>query len=379
MQVRIRFKHVAIALAMVMVHSTVAAVPAAAASTSTTPDMQEQYVEAFEPKTYDVTDWWKAELSEYSENLAPVSYEGADIAKTDANDDIGDISTAETTVFDADESASTTTQTTLAAPAETEISQVPVSSGTFVFTTYGYGHGVGLSQNGANYYATYGGYNYQQILTHYYQGTTIKNTGTAETELVTVDGMTGTVMEILPQVVYNEIGCTMNVEAIKAQAVAAYTYMKYYNNNGKDLRRKANPPQNVIDAVESVLGEAVYYKGRFALTSFYASAGGASASCKDIFTQDIPYLRSVTSEYDAACDPHYGTQVVYTAADLKKTLEGCYGIKLSQNPENWIEIVKGDGDYAVYVVIDGQVKVKGNAFRTALGLKSPKITCTYTQ
>lgn len=378
MQVRIRFKHVAVALAMLMFHASVVNVPVAAASTNATPDMQEQYVEAFMPKTYDVTDWWKAELSEYSENLAPVSYEGADIAKPDANNDIGDISTAVTTQVDSADSATTTTQTTLAAPAVTEVSQVPASSGTFVFTTYGYGHGVGLSQNGANFYATYGGYNYQQILTHYYQGTTIANTGTAETELVTVDGMTGTVMEILPQVVYNEVGCTMNVEAMKAQAVAAYTYIKYYNNNGKDLRRKSNPPQNVIDAVASVLGEAVYYNGSYALTSFYASAGGASASCKDIFTQDIPYLRSVASEYDAACDPHYGTQRVYTAADLKNTLERCYGIKLSANPENWIQVITGDGDYAAYVVIDGQVKVKGNAFRSTMGFKSPKMTCTYT-
>lgn len=43
-----------------------------------------------------------------------------------------------------------------------------------VVTTKGYGHGVGMSQYGANGMAN-NGYNYEQILMHYYQGTTIKN------------------------------------------------------------------------------------------------------------------------------------------------------------------------------------------------------------
>ena len=41
-----------------------------------------------------------------------------------------------------------------------------------VFITKGYGHGVGMSQYGANGMAK-AGYNYIQILKHYYQGVTI--------------------------------------------------------------------------------------------------------------------------------------------------------------------------------------------------------------
>lgn len=43
----------------------------------------------------------------------------------------------------------------------------------FQFTTYGYGHGVGMSQTGANLYAAKG-WDYVDILTHYYPGTTVK-------------------------------------------------------------------------------------------------------------------------------------------------------------------------------------------------------------
>lgn len=40
-------------------------------------------------------------------------------------------------------------------------------------TTYGYGHGVGLSQEGANYMAK-NGYNYEDIIKYYYKGVEIK-------------------------------------------------------------------------------------------------------------------------------------------------------------------------------------------------------------
>ena len=46
---------------------------------------------------------------------------------------------------------------------------VSVKGSTVLFTTEGYGHGVGMSQWGANGMAQ-AGYNYVDILTHYYTG-----------------------------------------------------------------------------------------------------------------------------------------------------------------------------------------------------------------
>ena len=51
--------------------------------------------------------------------------------------------------------------------------EVDYSDGVFTFTTYGYGHGVGMSQQGADYYAMQG-WDYVDILTHYYTGTTVR-------------------------------------------------------------------------------------------------------------------------------------------------------------------------------------------------------------
>ncbi len=50
---------------------------------------------------------------------------------------------------------------------------VDYKNGKFYFTSYGYGHGVGMSQFGAQFMAL-DGYDYVEILEHYYTGTTVK-------------------------------------------------------------------------------------------------------------------------------------------------------------------------------------------------------------
>ena len=52
----------------------------------------------------------------------------------------------------------------------------PAGSGAlFVFSGHGWGHGVGMSQYGAYGYALHGA-SFQQILAHYYPGTTLDKT-----------------------------------------------------------------------------------------------------------------------------------------------------------------------------------------------------------
>src|SRR5262249_39914405 len=59
----------------------------------------------------------------------------------------------------------------LAAPARAATA-APLSSQTLVIEGTGNGHGVGMSQDGALGYARHG-FTYQQILAHYYSGTTL--------------------------------------------------------------------------------------------------------------------------------------------------------------------------------------------------------------
>lgn len=371
-----------------------AAVQVEATTEAATEEMVSEPTEAAE-EGYDVTSWWKADLSEYSENLSTVSYETVEIPEetTEAeviSADMGSdyevieiVSPSEPTPSDSSSSESTDTSASdssseenVSEPVERVETETAAPAGSFTFTTYGYGHGVGMSQNGANHYASYSGWDYTQILQHYYPGTSIVNTGNGD-GTISAGGISGSVLDIVSMVTYREVGSSMANEAIKAQAVAVYTYIMYHGGNASDLRPKSNPPQNVVDAVNSVLGEAIYYNGSYALAMFSASSGGYSASCADVFVEDIPYLRSVYCDYDASYDPHYGTVEVISAEQVRSELESCLGITLSDNPENWISITEGAGGYVAYVTIDGQVSVKGNKFRGYLGLKSPNFTVSY--
>ncbi len=346
-----------------------------------------------------------------------------------------------------------------------KIDGVEGQPGKFTFVTYGWGHGVGMSQNGANFYATYAGWNYRDILAHYYPGTYIQNTELIDyteyadqpkppepteppepeptepppteapteppvttTEIVTgEDGSIVTIitdaipettvpppteppqpepepepepqevevpwhevltinhepdgspLKVISSIVYNEVGSSFNVECIKAQAVAVYTYLKWNGNDSHDLRGKPNPPQNVIDACRSVLGEALYYDGSYALTMFSASCAGCSANCYEVFYADYPYLRTVPSEYDEAYDPHWGTVTYMDAEEVRKIIEQKYNIKLSDKPENWIKpVYSQQTGYVTEVSIDGQTTDKGYPFSYALGLKSGKFNVAYT-
>ena len=346
-----------------------------------------------------------------------------------------------------------------------KIEGVEGQPGKFTFVTYGWGHGVGMSQNGANFYATYAGWSYQDILYHYYPGTYIQNTELIDyteyadqpeppepteppepeptepppteqptkppvttTEIVTdeegsivtiiTESVTepevpapteppapepepeppseevevpwsevltinhepdGSPLKVIASIVYNEVGSSFHVECIKAQAVAVYTYLKWNGNDSHDLRGKPDPPQNVIDACRSVLGEALYYNGSYALTMFSASCAGCSANCHEVFYADYPYLRTVPSEYDEKYDPHWGTVTYIDAEEVKKMIEDKYKITLSDKPENWIKpVYSTQTGYVTEVDIDGQAKDKGYAFSYALGLKSGKFNVAYT-
>lgn len=308
-------------------------------------------------ESYEPTEWWKADLDEY-DDLSLVSYETVDASQI-----------AEASVI-----AEGGRDDTVVSSSPTPSAVSTTDAGTFAFTTYGWGHCVGLSQNGANFYAKYAGWNYQDILFHYYPGTTLKNTGTAMTETVTVQGVPGSVLQQVSEIVNVEIGPSFEPECIKAQAVAIYTYMKYHNNDAHDLKGKPNPSQKIIDLVASVLGEALYYNDNYCLTMFYASCGGITANCYDVFSADLPYLRSVSSEYDAQYDPHWGTVTYMTIDEVRDKIQSAYNVSLSDNPKNWIQLIEGNGGYVNSVVIDGQLTVRGYPFTKVMGLKSPKFT-----
>ncbi len=332
-------------------------------------------------KNADEDTLWKAEISDYDSSLSLLQVEAVTPAETTEGTETTEVEETEGTEFvDSEEETETITVTqepqTLATSYESGGSGVGApaalgspEAGQFAFTTYGYGHCVGLSQNGANYYATYGGYSYQQILFHYYPGTTLVQESTSGT--VTVNGVTGGLLEMVSKIVNAEMSPTMNPEALKAQAVATYSYIMA-NGGSISAVTRDNPSVEITNAVSAVLGQALYYNGSYALTLYTASSGGATASSADIYGDYVPYLVSVSSDYDSAYDPYYG-EVKYLSTDsVRSRIQNAYGITLSDNPSNWIQLTYGDGGYVKSVCIDGQKTVNGYDFSCVLGLRSAR-------
>ena len=389
---------------------TTAAVESAAADETEAASAAEAVIAEEEQKMPE--DWVKADISEYDSSMSLISYELAtpEMAKVgEPVDPFAGLSEEERKALEEEiakkKSALKKGTPTLSKNAAKSRSKEPTAvelktsgafvgdipesqpdpsiaaqPGEFAFVTYGWGHGVGMSQNGANFYAAYAGWTYQDILFHYYPGTYLMNTGlTDEEELTIAHEPAGDTLKVVSEIVNREVGGSFSYEAIKAQAVAVYTYIKYNGDDSKDLRGKPNPPQIVIDACEEVLGEALYYDDNYALTVFSASSGGCSANCYEVFYADYPYRRSVPSDYDAAFDPHWGTVTYMSAEVVRKKLETAYNITLSDDPGNWIQPVYSDETgYVTEVLIDGQTYAKGYPFSMMMGLKSSKFSLTYT-
>ncbi len=166
-----------------------------------------------------------------------------------------------------------------------------------------------------------------------------------------------------------EMSPSFSQEALKAQAVAAYSYVKYHNVNGltPSVLVKHEVHEATIAAVDAVFGQCVYYDGKVAQTVYTASTAGTTASGRNVWGGGAPYLESVETPIDELYDPNWGIVTTYTEDEMRNKLQNYCGITLSDDPANWIQIVSYyDGKYVDDMIIDGQVSIKGQKFRDGL-------------
>ena len=183
--------------------------------------------------------------------------------------------------------------------------------------------------------------------------------------------------EMICQIVNNEVGGSWNSEAIKAQAVAAYTFLRYNDAHGYIPSVGLNPgySSKINNCVSAVEGVCVYYNGAIIDAVYSASSAGASAPSEKIWGGSLPYLRAVISEYDYK-DPNFGVEKRFTKEELKKIIEGNTGLKLSDNPKNWFEIESVfSGRYVDLMKLDGKqyISVNGSSTRVTGALMRSKI------
>ncbi len=204
----------------------------------------------------------------------------------------------------------------------------------------------------------------------------------AANEMLTVNAagtiVTDTALNVVSAAVMAEISDVFDPEAIKAQAVATYTYIKYYNdNNQRAYIAKSKPSKKVTELVQQVLGQLLYYKGTMIQAVYSASTAGRTASSKNVWGIDYPYLRSIDTGFiDKEYDINYGRKVEFTSEEIRKFVSKNVGIELSGDPSEWIKIESYNdevfvgqmsiGGHQTYNNGTRNVKITGRVFRETI-------------
>lgn len=163
--------------------------------------------------------------------------------------------------------------------------------------------------------------------------------------------------DLVCRVLSAEMGSGYPTEALKAQAVAIYSYIRYCDANGMlpVVAVSSSYDSTIEQAVRSVEGQICAYGGVPINALFCASTAGNSQGSEYVWGRSLPYMKPIVSKYDTI-DPNYGVQTTFTAAELKSIIESKTDLVLDpQDVEHWFEITgRSYGKYVTDIKIAGQ-------------------------
>lgn len=256
--------------------------------------------------------------------------------------------------------------------------------GKFVFTVYGYGHGVGMSQFGANEYAK-SGWNYQKILLHYFPGVKMNKMDDRYPQMLELDGKQVSTKVVLARILEKEMGGSYSLEALKAQAVAAYTYI-LRQNRVTGVAISSTYSERCMQAVEAVLGEYMTYNGEPILATFFAFSAGKTADVRTVWGgSGYPYLRGGCASPVDKKHKSYQTTYTITSEALRTRVKNALGVNLTGDPSKWLKIkshdsaVSGSVGYVSSIQVGDQT-LNGQNFRARVmdyDIRSHCFTVTY--
>ena len=207
-------------------------------------------------------------------------------------------------------------------------------------------------------------------------------------------------------VVCAEVPGSFHEEAIKAQAVAARTYI--YNKYKKFTENPSLAPdehkesvvctdymhccayyskeklreiygeewmntyyKKIVKCVMETKGEIIMYDGEPITASFHASSGGCrTENSGDVWSSDLPYLVSVESPGEDKREG-YNTVVTVGCDEFKTKINEKYpDAKLSDDRNTWIGDVTYTEGNSVDTIKIGNINIKGTQMRSLFGLKS---------
>lgn len=205
--------------------------------------------------------------------------------------------------------------------------------------------------------------------------------------------------EYLCGVLSGEMPSDFNIEALKAQAVAARTYVMYNQENGsskhkdspvctdythcqeykdeKELKKLKgedwikNSYPIIKQAVNETKGHVITYDGNPILPLYFSTSSGKTENSEEVFSAEYPYLRSVDSPYDKY-SPKYTSTLKISNKDFVSKLKKAYSnININEvNLSSQVKIVSRSDGGAVNKIKLGDKEITGRDLRSILNLNS---------
>lgn len=224
-----------------------------------------------------------------------------------------------------------------------------------------------------------------------------------QVRVLTEDGtvMQTTVSDYLRGVVAAEMPASFELEALKAQAVAARTYWASQRETSKHPQadictdsgccqahisdeeatlnwgdRAEEYRTRIAQAVAQTDGLCVTYEGRPIQALFFSCAPGSTVDARAVWGTAIPYLVSVASPEGEEV-PNYHSQLTLTTKEFRSLVMEQYpSADLTGPVTGWLSDFAWEPSGTVSKVTVGGLPLTGGQVRTLLGLRSACFSVT---
>lgn len=198
-------------------------------------------------------------------------------------------------------------------------------------------------------------------------------------------------------VLAGEMPESFELEALKAQAIAARTYIVKRLKNGESVeagKQVADVTDTVAhqayvslqeleeqglagldklnQAVQETAGIIMTYEGEPIEASYFSTSSGHTENSEDYWNVEIPYLRSVPSPWDAELSPRYAQETEMKLSAFYAKL----GVPRKSRQAGSIKVVSTTTGGNVEQLQVGKEVYSGREVREALGLPSSHFTWT---
>lgn len=216
-------------------------------------------------------------------------------------------------------------------------------------------------------------------------------------------------------VVAAEMPANFHIEALKAQALCARTYImermkkKDFKDMSRwgvlakkaivtdsighqvyltdeDLRSKwgdvySQKMNHIQEAVNATKGQIITYQGNPIYAAFFSTSNGRTENSEDYFNEKYPYLRSVTSYWDKQ-SPEYVKEKVFSIPQMIRKVEAQTGKNVALTTATGgplLRVLKRTEGNRIARIQIGDKIFSGRTIRTALNLSSSDFTIQTTK